>query len=247
MNQKLWYHDESSPFDVINVSWWGVDHRAQAQPMAIRTFAFRDGSRVAQRQTWAAGKSPNYTWSFVDFSGKIHRNGDFPISWGIADFLVIIIYFILNILLFLHWYYTSLIIHLLRKYNRHLWLMIGTLMPSTIYRFFHMWKIEATHFLQRSCRFSWRRFHIPPIDRFDVWNILDLNSLWNMDATAEFKSEVILTSSIESIDIIFIDMSVWLSSEPDSYSGRASISSGLMHSMKAWNQIDRQGILDFLK
>lgn len=65
-----------------------------------------------------------------------------------------------------------------------------------------------------------------------------------MDATAEFKSEVILTSSI---DIIFIDMSVWLSSEPDSYSGRASISSGLMHSMKAWNQIDRQSILDFLK
>ena len=56
--------------------------------MAIRTFAFRDGSRVAQRQTWAAGKSPNYTWSFVDFAGKIHRNGDFPISWGIADFLV---------------------------------------------------------------------------------------------------------------------------------------------------------------
>jgi hypothetical protein len=68
-----------------------------------------------------------------------------------------------------------------------------------------------------------------------------------MDATAEFKSEVILTSSIESIDIIFIDMSVWLSSEPDSYSGRTSISSGLMHSMKAWNQIDRKSILDFLK
>lgn len=94
-----------------------------------------------------------------------------PSKWWFSDFMrhrrffSRIYYFILNIFLFLHWYYTSLIIHLLRKYNRHLWLMIGTLTPSTIYRFFHMWKIEATHFLQRSCRFSWRRFHIPPIDQ----------------------------------------------------------------------------------
>ena len=129
----------------------------------------------------------------------------------------------------LHWqYYPSMIIHLLRKYNRHLGLMIGILTPSThIFPCIDMWwYVEhwGDTFPSKKLPVFAQAIPHSTYRPMQVWCLehVDLNSL---DAAAEVKGEVILTSSI--------DMSVWLFSEPDSYSGRASDSSGLMHAMKA--------------